>query len=367
MYTYTNGNYIEATISSKEQLSFLELTDSVKTISLQLKNAAGTDLTDPVNNIVYKVSKNYGLIQMTRFLNFPTATAAGNLIGLTVPKKGLQLITSRKIFNFDIGDEFHYDSLYQSDYNHLIRHIKMINTVSGIYRSVNTDTVIYTIEQQKETQSINTQTWEETYDYTNETIKEKHTLSKTLLYPGQANLGVERFIYNAPYHLTLFPDDETRSVWNTNGEWYEHGADPNCWGEGFFDPTHDYSYLEGCGLLSDYKYAWGGIQSGYKHLVYFQKGSQRWGDALIITSNSKRENIPLALYPNPLKQGEVLHFNTANFEATKIIVYSSSGNQVLESDTSYYNADLSKLQPGLYLVKLLNDKNEFLSGKLIIK
>ncbi len=372
MYTYSNGDYIEATISNKEQVSFLTLTDSVKTISLQRKNSGGTVLIDEVNNIVYKVSKNYGLIQLTRFLNFPTAGASGDLIGLTAPEKGFQLISSREIFNFDIGDEFHYDSLYQSNFLNLVQHINTINSVTAVYRSVNTDTVIYTFDQQKHIHSLNTQTLEETDEYSSGTVKQKYILSKKQLYPGQANLGTEKFLDGAPYWLTLFPDDATRSQWNTNGEWFRQAFnEPNCWGEFAYDPVHSYQYLEGCGLLENYQHAWGaGWPARYKRLVYFKKGQQQWGDALIVTSSTKKGNVNFTLFPNPLKQGELLHFNAPNFNVKQVFVYHVTGTKVLESSddvSPIKSLDLSGIQPGLYLVQLVDEKNERVSQQLLIK
>ena len=368
LYTYSNGNYIEATISNKELLTFVELTDSVKTISLQLKNSSGTALTAPVNSVTYQVSKNYGFIRMTRFKDFPTATAIGTLIGTTAPKKGFQMISSRDIFKFDIGDQFHYDSLYENTFTHTTVSCKIMHTVSGIYHSVNTDTVIYTIEQQKEIRTLNTETLQESYSYTTSTLKEKYILSKTQLFPEQANLGVETFIKNSSYSLTLFAGDTDRSEWSTPPEWFMiNPTQPQCWSEGYADPVITYSYLEGCGLLKQDRHFWSST-GAYKHLVYFKKGEKRWGDALVITSSpTKKENAEVSLFPNPLKQGEQLHYNLGNFNATVVTIYNATGNSVSIPGYSSSTVDVSNLTTGLYIIQFINEQNESVSSKLFIK
>jgi len=370
MYTYANGNYIEATISHKENLSFLELSDSVKTISLQLKNSSGTELSNPLNNIIYRVSKHYGLIQLTSFLDFPSAIAAANLVGLTVPKKGMQLITSREIFNFDIGDEFHYDSLFQSHY-HVLHQSKTINIVTGIYRSANTDTVIYTFDQLKETRQWNAETSELTHYYSRENVQEKYTLSTSQLYPAQANLNTEPSIRNVSYWLTLFSDN-VRLKWNTDGGmlYKQSDNDPTCWELDSYGSISFYSYLEGCGLSSDSMHYWNSaFDYGYKRLVYFKKGEQQWGDPLILSTTTKKESASLTLFPNPLKQGEILHVESDHFRAIHCTIFNSQGIQVYKSqnDTSVEYIDLKELEPGLYIVQLVNDKNEMLTSKLLIK
>lgn len=371
MYTYLNGDYIEATISHKENLSFLELTDSVKTISLQLKNSSGIDMPNPLNDIIYKVSKHYGLIQLTRFLNFPSWTAAGNLIGLTVPKKGVQLITSREIFNFDIGDEFHYDSLFDSVSRRVHHFSRTINRVTGIYRSENTDTVIYTIDQQKETRQSNRETSEQTHLYSRENVQQKYILSNTQLYPSQANLNTEPSIRNLSYWLTLFSDG-VRLKWETEGgmSYKQNDNDPTCWELNPYGSISFTSYLEGCGLSLDSMHYWNSAADyGYKRLVYFKKGTEEWGQPLVLSNYSKAVDTPFTLYPNPLHQGGTLYLQSDQFVAKQWTIFNSQGVQVYEykNDVPIQSVDLNELKTGIYVVRLVNTKNEMINSKLIIK
>jgi hypothetical protein len=46
MFTFSNGNYVQATISSKALETIIGLSDSVKTISLQVKNSSGTNISN---------------------------------------------------------------------------------------------------------------------------------------------------------------------------------------------------------------------------------------------------------------------------------------------------------------------------------
>jgi hypothetical protein len=89
-----------------------------------------------------------------------------------------------------------------------------------------------------------------------------------------------------------------------------------------------------------------------------------------VTPTVAEEESSISLYPNPVLQGESLHFTNGNFKTAQVIVYNSAGNKVLESadlPDALSALDLSNLQPGLYLIQLMNKQQEFVTKQLMVK
>ncbi|MBC7485278.1 MAG: hypothetical protein H7282_00795, partial [Cytophagaceae bacterium] len=186
-YKYANGDYIEARMAAKGEKTFLGLTDSVKTISLQSKNINGNNLSNYLIGNSIEFSKYYGFTKPVSFLYFPDLfNQSGThyeltLAGLTAPKVGTQLITSNDIFDYDIGDVFHYDTVYSSNGGASLG--KRICTIVEKRISANIDTVIYKIARATEIQTIGSQN---TSSNQKDTVIEKHILNEPLYYPEQA-------------------------------------------------------------------------------------------------------------------------------------------------------------------------------------
>ncbi|MBC7488551.1 MAG: T9SS type A sorting domain-containing protein, partial [Cytophagaceae bacterium] len=138
--------------------------------------------------------------------------------------------------------------------------------------------------------------------------------------------------------------------------------------------TPSYSYGKGLGLVQydahPYDPYGSGIYQEYIRLVYYKKGSETWGNPLTLSTYSKLNNNAASLFPNPLKQGEQLYLATDHFTPVQTIVYNGTGNKVLELINNHIpteSIDVSMLQAGLYIVQLINEKNEYTMSKLLIK
>lgn len=380
-YKYTNGDYIEATVTAKDQKKFLGLTDSVKTISLQRKDLNGNNLYSNMNGSFLEISKYYGFTDVLGFSTFPNLSAPLpnthgrlKLVGLTSPQVGTQLITSNDIFNYDIGDVFHYDSLYYSSTNiyQNNRQEKSICTILGKNISTNTDTVTYKIARVSDIEIFNGQTHVQTNIYgKKDTIIEKHVLNEPLHYPEQAiptfnpSLSMERrpfpmyrLMHNGTYtnRLQFYPS------------YYFPFYDGQCWSARAIDPTPTFIYAEGLGLVEYNENPFDEIRNqDYKRLVYYKKGSETWGAPLVLSIYSQIEDKSFLLFPNPLKQGESLHYKLGDFQVTEVSIYNSTGNKVLKPSFTAYTVDVSSFPCGLYVIQFLNDKNEFVSNKFIIR
>jgi len=373
-YKYSNGDYIEAKITAKELLSFLSISDSVKTISLTRKTIADVIVSDPVNALSFQISKQHGFIKMISFSRLPDSDPSYDLVGLSQPQAGQQLLTPRRIYDFNVNDEFHYQTNYfnvpisgHSD--------KTIRKVIGKYTSLNTDTVIYTIQQSKETINYTvTNEGRETVAsdpiYTVTTFDEKYIFTDTTIYPG---IYLDKFgEHGTPINYGLYRSSSNgdKLILEVNlmqGVFYSEES--NCWQHMVDGPANYVSYMEGCGYYEMNRDVF--PSSDNSKLVYYKKGNDTHGEALVLSTFTKATSQALTLYPNPLKQGEELHISTAHFNASKLMVYNSTGNKVWEStlvkEEDLQTVDLGKLQQGLYVMQLLNDKNEFLTSIFIIK
>ena len=125
-YQYSNGARIEAEITKVEWLSFLSLSDSVKTIGFTYYDSTGNLSEHFINHKTIQLSKNYGFVSMFDFYRFPTTeidylyyTGPGpfSLAGLTQPESGYQNITFSDVFNFSPGDEIHESYSYNAMQN----------------------------------------------------------------------------------------------------------------------------------------------------------------------------------------------------------------------------------------------------------
>jgi hypothetical protein len=363
LYTYADNKYIQATISSKTLESFLTFTDSVKTISLQLKDANGNSLSSDVNSLQLQLSKNYGCKQFCNVYEFPTNPSSAPLVGTTLPQAGLQLLSVKDIYDYQIGDEFHYHTYYDME-THTI--IKTIKRVLNVRVSLNTDTVIYEMKEFREI----TDHSDNLISYTEDTIFESIVINEPTFYPNQAIIGPDMFLDQrySSYTYTANVNYNNRSLIVPSENPY-YFKEQNCWQFIILEGSEYAGYAAGLGLTTQYSYNTP-TQEGYEtHLVYFKKGTEEWGTALTLSTYKKTEQSS-SLYPNPLQQGQQLQIETGNFQTKQVTIYNAIGTRVKDiSNTvsSIGSIDVSELQPGLYVIQLLNEKNEFITSKLIIK
>ncbi|HZX62813.1 MAG TPA: hypothetical protein VFE66_06340 [Bacteroidales bacterium] len=103
------GNaYIEAKVTSITQDSVLGLIDPVKMITFQAKDDANNNIAHNLNQKSIKLSQHYGLSKMLDVYSIPDDTTFFVIAGKTIPVLGIQDLTWQEIYNFDVGDVFHY-------------------------------------------------------------------------------------------------------------------------------------------------------------------------------------------------------------------------------------------------------------------
>jgi hypothetical protein len=370
VYRYSDGRYIEGEITAKNYYA----EDSTSTIRLQCKNADGSNIAVSTTNptgYTYAFSKNNGITQLTNFDTFPNDLSRYTLGGMTNNVALVySFITPRTIFNFGIGDEFHYQKTYSNPPStYTLTYI--IRKVIGISGSVNADEVTYTFQQRQEKHTQEPSGSEEIITYLTDTISETHYFNLPVYYPGQAITESNPL----SFYFGMSSVQQFRQLNNplpvqliAQYDGIMHNED--CWNFQVITGSTTLSFLNNCGLLSRISPPPNGLGVDSENLVYCKGENIQFGSPLVLSTYSKGSTSQLLLFPNPLKQDEQLHLSTEHFNTVQVMIYNGTGNKVLESinnHTVLESIDVSALQSGLYIVQLVNEKNEYVTSKLIIK
>lgn len=392
LYQYPNNNYLEATIISIDTTLFLGIADSVKTIELQLKDSSGNNLSNSLNNSTFKLSKNYGLIKMPDFYEFPydsipDVTSVSNeyiqnyfpeyyLVGKTNPDIGIVNIKAENIFDYNIGDEFHTERIYTIIGPGTKYIIHTINKVIAKYRSENNDTLIYSIERCGRQES-----WENSnshiFSYFNDTIQKAYIWSNNLYshLNFMPNETYSIFIEYDYCDLKITDDYNNRLVkWNPPIVSYSSSID-TCYNFGSLIPGATiYYYINGCGEY--YTGSYDDFFGEYDHLSlkYFKKGSEYWGtpfvcSTLLDNSVIQLQNPRVKLYPNPLENISYLEILDLNENILDIDIFNSSGRKIMSTKTLNKNKitlEKSKMSVGLHFYTITTQSGKQFTGKFIV-
>lgn len=143
------GAYIMATVDSIISDSILGMPDSVKIIGFQAYNSTGNPIGHLMNSYQIRLGKLYGLSEIADIYMLPDSLAAFSLAGKTSLELGILNLDAYEVYNFDIGDEFHYKSSFSYGYgpgSYSETSIKILKILEKeIFGS--TDSIIYHAER----------------------------------------------------------------------------------------------------------------------------------------------------------------------------------------------------------------------------
>jgi len=152
MYNFPNKNYVIAEVYSIDTMSFLNIIDSVKHISLTTKDSNDVNVESFINNLELILSKKHGFVNILNFYQFPFdqesilfphLDASYRLAGMSDHELGYQNITFNDIYNNDIGDELHWG--YSGISYFTQTETKYIDKI--IDKNVYTDSIVFTIDR----------------------------------------------------------------------------------------------------------------------------------------------------------------------------------------------------------------------------
>jgi hypothetical protein len=381
-----NNRYVEARVDGIYADTVLGMTDSLKRITLTLMSQNGT----PVSNgwfTNYKIvcSKNNGMVEgfylyffdadHGNFSDCPRITLAGFQNGA-----GRKLPTNETIYDFQVGDKFHY-SCYHFHPN-LVHEFgptpdetyRIKRTIVGINSSATE--LKYTILDSVEYFAIinfNYQTGAGTlqtnyYQYTDTIKKPKNAgyiLPDTapldsLFWSNGPNTITTLRINSGRYNGTIAPNigtdiramEDTPIFLDTSLNYY------GCFFEG--GPFRTFVEANGLGAVVS---AIGhssimGADGISEQLVYYKKGNVSSGNPIKFTGiNDVSIQSGIKIFPNPTsKQLTVQTPENSDFDVTIANVQGIKLGTYRFKDTSLFTLDVSSLTAGIYLLTV-RDRN----------
>ena len=377
-YTYhTINHHIEAVVTEVRLMSFLGITDSVKTISLTCKDAVGQVVSDPVNNQKILLSKNYGLIRLPKFDDFIEYNRFYDIVGKTNPKTGITNLTTLAIYDFQPGDELH--SVWHDqgspvpftimDGATIMRVLERISPVSG-------DSVTYRMEicQLSRYQFSPTEysyyhsfdTVYKTYSCPGAPLLEAEPLEPVPIYNDMTTYSFMGFLNDPAIPLYDLPVKFIRNsmLWTEQDGCYSMITFDGCW--------YSDIYIQGLGgpYHNCNDFGWG---PSYNLLKYYKKGNITWGSPLVCDSiltvgvGELNAEKALSIYPNPspgsisviIPDGIQLPCRLELFDLSGRLM---TGFQQLQV---YQNFDISGLPPGIYGYRIRSANGDVFQGKII--
>lgn len=256
-----------------------------------------------------------------------------------------EYLTFRSIYNYDIGDEFHYQNISRDGFYAELEYYECLNiTIASKHFSSGNDTVFYT-----ENYSASRILWDGSLWDT--------TMVRQVFYVGLDGTTHDKWSYFAyPNHSN--PDYCNGRIYNSVS------IDPG----GSFG-ADSYMFVQGLGETERH-YERGG-QGDYTYLrnklVYYKKGTEEWGQRYPVSVSNPDLNVSsIRLYPNPA--GDFTRITRADLGNAFLKIIDFQGRTVktefIEGQITDLNTSL--LKPGFYIVTISgNNKTE--STRLIIQ
>lgn len=374
-YSFSNSNYVEAKVTSITQQMVLGNQDSVKIITLQVKNASNINIAHAINGKQIKLSKNNGIIELFVFSDFPNNLNTYTIIGLSNPDNGIVNLKAASIFDYMIGDEFHYQEDYQEPFSWFFTFYRRILKVLDKNVSVNLDTLNYTFERcQMKIQNTSFTVYNPDTTYIFDTISSKIIISQYSylnkltfepIYNVYTLTGMAGYVNFTTNYSHFRRQKELSTFW-------EYVSD-TCF-QGFIDgSSRVYTYIDGLG---------GGFYDDYNNnnrfiVVYYKKGAETWGTPLTCNSTLTGINRPpikkvnVKVSPNPFSDYTTIKiddFDTS--EELSFKLFNSLGKEIstFKMIDNTFTLQKNNLSSGIYFYQIFDDNHQINStGKIIIK
>jgi len=370
-YDDSHSYKIFAEVLAHDTLSFLGVTDSVKTIGFQVYDMNNESVEHVLNDRRLKISMNYGLIKTFLFRDFPGYSAnSGSHIeydikGISSPELGIQNLTWKDVFDdFHPGDERHV--LHEWCYGGLEEENcgKRKSIFKYLHRVEYDDSVKYAVERIESL--ITTYQGDITgYNYTHDTITSVinyqpdnnfNKLSEEPIIQGDViSHNLQSVNHAMTKTLGLYDDLERIS----NDCWIEPISDVL-----YFNPE----YMKGLGG----PYYWASMWNDYtiRQLVFYKKGDQQWGSPLSIvdeTGIAVVDEPVISVFPNPATD----HIRVKAGMGLPVLfeMIDLHGSVILTEfiRSKKHQVDISKLKPGVYVYRIRNEELVYRTGKLLVK
>lgn len=323
LFRFPDGGWIEGRISGADTVTMAGVIDSVKIVSLQLKDSTGTNLPHSINSKYFAISKWHGLTATPDIYDFPDDT-------LQYIRTGKKRLTNGDVFNYDIGDERQIKITSGSAFWPLVVRYVFDIIISKQF-SAGLDSVFYQMKRK-------------TIEYT--------YYPDSLGYPSEPDLtsineDTVQVLYtqlNAPV-LAWMPEEaivEIFDLWDymlqsknsvyggrTFAVYGNHGCYFNetdsCWSPIIDGTVYSRVFIEGLGGLES-EFSFGGGYS--EELIYYKKGSDTSGQLFTAITEAPEKSYPISIYPNPLTSTATLEYTLTQPETLTIRLLDLQGKTV---------------------------------------
>ena len=368
----SNNGYIEAKITNIVIDSVLGTTDSVKVITFQAKDSLNNDMSHILNQQSIRLSKHYGLSKMLDVPNIPDNSYIYQLAGKSVPDIGIQNLQWQEVFNFDIGDEFHY--VDSDPYGFPEKFIKKIQnkTWNGL------NSVTYS----EEICGLESNDYGNTWTYYHQTATAGFNNNSYSWLEMQNDEFIRNGNTAASFSFMISPLTNLRIKEYSNPV-YEY--DTPCWTfinlYFYFGNIHSLHLEEGLGYTADLitMAVGSGINDYGTTLVFYKKGSETWGtpigsDCASLSGTDEFRDpakLPFKILPNPAdEQTMVTDLDMFPGETLLYSVYTINGIRVIDGKTHTASFILmrNELPSGLYILVISDIKgNVKARGRVLFK
>ena len=355
---------ITATVTKWDTTKIMGVVDSVKTITLHVFDNTMKPVAHVLENATFKISNHYGLTKAFNFTYFPalkyrpdySISKEFELIGITNPELGFQKMKWFDVFDFQVGDEFHYieSSNYlmtggsASERKYIIRILTRENF---------NDSIHYT----EDDQSIRKykQNAQSNYVTTSEHYQTGFWVQKNTAFEQEPGVPV---FNNDSSRIEIYPEFNainTPDIYTKNN---------GCWTRlNIIDDACNFvSYAVGRGLISSGSGCWLMYGSSSEEQVYFKKGSTTWGTPLILTVNEElNARFILNIYPNPATDKIYIDLNDINH--CSIELFDAQGKTILNKELNQQknSVNMQEFSKGLYFYSVKIDGKQVKTGKII--
>jgi len=108
LFTLDSASYLEGAVTDISSETILNSAVNIKTITLQRKDYSNNPLGHPLNGKTIKISETLGIVKGFDFYLFPEDTIQIEIAGMENSDVGIHRLTRDEVYDFQVGDEFHY-------------------------------------------------------------------------------------------------------------------------------------------------------------------------------------------------------------------------------------------------------------------
>jgi len=367
-YKYPNGDYIQATIASKQyESTFDGQFDSVKTISFQAYNNSNVAISNDYNTKVYKIAKNQGIIKLGNMFKFPADTSIKSRC------------FGKRLTIFDLCDHNVGDMLETNGYTTYYMQNAAYSQTYRMYTFLSKtnpapDSVIYTVSATVQTNSVYP-TSATAISTSTQTLNIGHLDSLVVKQmPGQfLMLGSQGSIYGT--HVNYYYNATSSSCTDKFRITYIDcislvGNSDTCLNPSVSCPEPVLkTFIKGMDIGPDgYKQSMmtfpnSGAPNFNHYPIYSNNLNNNCGSIVILGIEENSNKRTFHPYPNPVSKVLVvdlgLEYTISGIQITDVL-----GKEMICEVYGNANVDVSSLQNGVYFVHVKTEKGYY-SGKFI--